>query len=148
MARRKGTARIELEAAKLERKLARQRAIERAAARQDTPSESGGAPAGASPGLLGSLFYMLGSVYALPLHMLYVFHVIKIFDNIMGPGSYNLFSYFGALILFQLLVDSIPDNFNPFSIGFIGLVTLSLLSAYAKDLIAIRQVELRQRVQV
>lgn len=104
--------------------------------------------AGASPGLLGSLFYMLGSVYALPLHMLYVFHVIKIFDNIMGPGSYNLFSYFGALILFQLLVDSIPDNFNPFSIGFIGLVTLSLLSAYAKDLIAIRQVELRQRVQV
>jgi len=104
--------------------------------------------AGASPGLLGSLFYMLGSVYALPLHMLYVLHVIRIFDNIMGPGSYNLFAYFGALILFQLLVDSIPDNFNPFSIGFIGLVTLSLLSVYTKDLLAIRQSELGQHAQV
>ncbi|WP_221538705.1 hypothetical protein [Qipengyuania huizhouensis] len=91
-----------------------------------------GGDAGASPGLLGSIFYLPGSVFMLPLHMLYVLFIVRIFDNVMGAHPYQPPAYLGGLVIFQVLVDSIADNLNPFSIGFIALVAFFVLSLQAK----------------
>jgi hypothetical protein len=88
--------------------------------------------AGASPGLLGSIFYLPGSLYMLPLHMFCLYNAISIFDNIMGKSKYGLLAYLCGIVLLQALTDSFMDNFNPFSIGFIVLATLFFISSYAR----------------
>lgn len=88
--------------------------------------------AGASPGLLGSIFYLPGSFLALPVHIVCISNMIGMIDNILGKGRYSPLAYFGSLALFQALTDAFMDNFNPFSIGFIVLVTLFFMSSYAR----------------
>ncbi len=88
--------------------------------------------AGASPGLLGSIFFMPGSLFLLPVHMLCLYNAISIFDNIMGKSRYGLIAYLSGVVLLQSLTDSFMDNFNPFSIGFIALVTMFIMSSYAR----------------
>ena len=88
--------------------------------------------AGASPGLLGSIFYLPGGLFALPIHIICISNMIGMFDNILGKGKYALPSYFGSLALCQALTDAFMDNFNPFSIGFIALATMFVMSSYAR----------------
>lgn len=97
---------------------------------QITPFDNG-TGAGASPGLLGSLFYFPGGVLSLPLHMFYVYAVATAFDRLMGGGRYGLPVYLGGLVVLQAVVDTIVDNFNPFSVGFVALAMLLVLSTRA-----------------
>ena len=97
---------------------------------QITPFDNG-TGAGASPGLLGSLFYFPGGVLSLPLHMFYVYVVATAFDRLMGGGRYGLPVYLGGLVVLQAVVDTIVDNFNPFSVGFVALAMLLVLSTRA-----------------
>lgn len=88
-----------------------------------------GLGAGASPGLLGSLFYFPGGVAALPIHMLYVFVIVTALDKMMGNKKYTLPVYLGGLVVLQALVDTIVDNLNPFSVGFVALMMVLILSS-------------------
>ena len=90
--------------------------------------------AGASPGLLGSVFYLPGSFMALPIHIVCVYNMIGMVDNILGKGKYSFPAFFGSLALFQALTDSFMDNFNPFSVGFIALLTMFYMSSYARTI--------------
>ena len=53
--------------------------------------------AGASPGLLGSMMFMPGSIFSMPLHLLMIYNVVSILDNIMGSfNRYSPFAYLGV----------------------------------------------------
>lgn len=88
--------------------------------------------AGASPGLLGSIFYLPGSFLALPIHIICISNLIGMIDNIIGKGRNNPIAYFASLALLQALADAFMDNFNPFSIGFIILAMMFVMSSYAR----------------
>jgi hypothetical protein len=90
--------------------------------------------AGASPGLLGSIFYLPGGIYILPLHMLCLYNAVGIFDNIMGKSRYGSLAYICGIILLQALTDAFMDNLNPFSIGFIALTTMFIMSSHARTI--------------
>ena len=49
----------------------------------------------------------------------------------MGGGRYGLPVYLGGLVVLQAVVDTIVDNFNPFSVGFVALAMLLVLSTRA-----------------
>ncbi|MEO9599264.1 hypothetical protein [Parasphingorhabdus sp.] len=90
--------------------------------------------AGASPGMLGSLFFLPGSVFALPLHLVLIYNAIGMLDNIMGPAKYSPLAYLAGLVVMQALADSMMDKLNPIGVGFITLVIYATLSSYARTL--------------
>lgn len=89
--------------------------------------------AGASPGLLGSIFYLPGSILFLPIHLVIIYNAIGLLDDIMVHNRYSIVVYLGGVIVLQALCDSIMDKLNPFSIGFISLFMYLVLASSARS---------------
>jgi len=89
--------------------------------------------AGASPGLLGSIFFFPGSILFLPIHIIIIQNISDCFSNIMGNNrKYNLLVYLLAMVIFQAICDSLIDTFNPFGPSFLYLFVLVCASSYSR----------------
>lgn len=87
---------------------------------------------GASPGLLGSMFFLPGSILAFPFHIVLIYNAVGMLDNMMGKARYGPLAYLGGLVVLQALADSMMDKLNPVSAGFIALVIYGTLSSYSR----------------
>lgn len=85
---------------------------------------------GASPSMIGSVFYMPGAGFAILYYVFFLRGVATLIGRIMGPMRHNVFYILLCTIIFSGVVDSFLDALNPLSPAFLRLYFLYLGAVY------------------
>jgi len=85
---------------------------------------------GASPSMLGSVFFFPGAGLAIFYYVLLLRFIFSLFWQIMGKMMDNWLFIILSVILLGAAVDALLDSINPLSNGFVRILTLYLGASY------------------